>query len=262
LAITKKKHDRAPLFVEVYWDGFEGNIVSGAWGKAQASGPLVGFQMRQLFKAIQQSYKANMHSLPKLMFITHSSGAFVAASTLGNPCSTLPDLQRPPSPEWVEFSENKMGKSEKYPIPEFPEIRLGMMAAATASNTFTGGTGSEKLDCDEKGKTGGILSENTTLIFTINGKDSALTKYLGLANFDLFGATGAGAEKDLYCNELKQVKGRDTKAYDFSDGGVLLWNSHKAESYLDRANTTIFLEAVLGYQDNYQFNCPNRKWSL
>lgn len=208
--------NKEPLIIEIYWDGFEGLPLSGAWGKAQTSGPLIGFQMRQLLSHIQTKYETSQKRLPELMFITHSSGAFVAGSLLGNPYAVLPLLHNEDkvvSPEYLQFRQLRAGNHKKFPIPNFPKIRLGMIAAATSSETFTG---YEKMD---KQIEGGVLAKNTTLIFTINKKDIGLIKFFGLANVNLVGATSAGSDRDLYCRQLQNVKGEPTKAYDFSDGG-------------------------------------------
>ena len=124
-----------------------------------------------------------------------------------------------------------------------------MIAAATASNTFTG---SPDMDGDVEG---GILSAETKLIFTINWKDTALTKYVGLMNINPTGATGAGQDEDLYCANLKQVKGQPSKAFDLSEGGILFWNSHGVDAYLERKNINDFLKAVLGYDVEDHFPC-------
>lgn len=259
-SIIKKKirslidKEKIPLIVEVYWDGFDGLPLSGAWSKAQSSGPLVGFQMRQLFKSIQDSYKQSNYKLPELMFITHSSGAFVAGSILGNPYSVLPNLHEKSkirSPEYENFFKYRSGNNVKFPIPKFTKIRLGMIAAATPSNTFTG---NKNMDSNVEG---GILSTDTKLIFTINSKDIGLNKFFRLADVNLTGATGAGTDKEDFCILLKNLKEQENRAFDFSDGGFLFWNGHGVSSYLSRNNTNDFIKEVLGYKTlDYHF-CSN-----
>lgn len=237
--INKKEQ---PLFVEVYWNGYVGfPIMTNSWGQAQVSGPLAGFQMRQLFKAIKHEYKVHDRSLPNVTIITHSSGAYVAGALLGNPYSVLPYLydthKNRSFPEYSEFKKNRDAINNKYPIPNFPKIRLGMIAAATPSNMFTG-----YYPTDKKIE-GGILSENTELIFTINWKDKILKKYLGLESLSIIGATGSGQSEKLYCEELYLVKRKPTKAYDLSEGG-LIFNGHGIEDYLARDNINNFFKAL------------------
>ena len=245
---------KLPLFVEVYWDGFKGVPLSGAWSSAQASGPLVGFQLRQLFKSIQESYAESSEPLPELMVVTHSSGAFVAGSIFGNPYSALPKLYKEKegvSPEYDLFRKARSGDDETYPIPSFNKTRIGMIAAATPSNTFTGN------EARDKGIRGGLLSENTTLIFTINPKDFGLQKFFGLRNINATGATGAGSDGDLFCTNLEEVNGHKNVGFDFSDGGFLLWNNHGPSAYLGRINSDNFLKEVLGYGGENNYPCDD-----
>ncbi|WMO15282.1 hypothetical protein [Pseudoalteromonas piscicida] len=83
------------LFVNIYWDGFKGNPVSGAWSLAQGAGPLVGFRLRAFFNALSQQFIENAKQPPNITFLTHSSGAFVLGALFGNPVAALPELQEP-----------------------------------------------------------------------------------------------------------------------------------------------------------------------
>tara|TARA_R110001599_G_scaffold263053_2_gene463653 strand:- start:18861 stop:20195 length:1335 start_codon:yes stop_codon:yes gene_type:complete len=246
--------DSAPLFIEVFWDGFTRNTFGPPpWRKAQASGPLAGFNLRKLFKSIQYNYVTNDHNLPKIMVMTHSSGAFVAGSLFGNPYSALPLLHndKVKELEWQTFHNNRAG-TEEYPIPSgFPSIHLGMIASATPSNTFEG---NKSIDKD---KEGGILANNTTLIFSINYKDVILKKGFGVQNIDSLGATGVGSDGHFYCKYLKVSTKYKSRAYDFSDGGFLFWNDHDVESYLGRKNGINFLRDVLGlgHKEKALYNC-------
>lgn len=239
----KKHKGKVPLFVRVYWNGYEGApFLTTSWGQAQVSGPLAGFNMRQLFKGIQTEYKHHKRK-PTIMILTHSSGAFVAGSLLGNPYAALPKLydeNRTEFPEYDEFRDNRGVGSKKYPIPSFTKIRLGMIAAATPSTTFIG------YYPKDINITGGLLSKNTELIFTMNKKDWVLGKFFNMANVSMLGATGSGQNEHLYCTELLNVKCMPTKAYDLSEGGILFWNGHGVAAYLDRTNIENFLKALLG----------------
>ncbi len=249
--INKNAPGKNYLFVEIFWDGFKGNPVSGAWGKAQSSGPLVGFHMRKLFKGMTNKYRQSEAAIPEITIITHSSGAFVAAALLGDPYSALPDLQDPPenSPLYRLFNSHRADTSGSYPIPNIEGIRLGMIAAATPWNTFTGHKVGDKDVVD------GILAPSTKLIFTLNYKDTALQKYFHLASLNMLGATNAGAKPKVYCRNLREVKGIESTAFDFSDGGFLIWNSHGVKGYMDRVNSDNFIKAVLGIDIINQYVC-------
>lgn len=261
--ITDKKEDF--LYVEIYWDGFKGSLVSGAWGVAQASGALVGFHLRQLFKGIKTAYKNNKAVLPKLYVFTHSSGAFVIGSAFGNPYTAMPLLYNNDETKenFTLFRKNRDGKNETYPIPDFPETRVGMIAAATPTTTFTGAPPERRTD--EKNslyKTGGILSKNTTLIFSINKKDIALAKLFRIASFDWFGATGAGADIDLYCENLDNLKNGNvnTYAFDFNVDKDIFYSDHGVSSYFQHESTKSFIQKLLGIklEKGYMDLCQGR----
>ena len=86
-------HD--PVVVRVFWDGFKNGVIGGSWGMAQVTGPLVGFKLRQLFNAFNAQVESNNTPYPKIRAFTHSSGAYVLASTFGNMYTVLPMMYDP-----------------------------------------------------------------------------------------------------------------------------------------------------------------------
>ncbi|WP_426359389.1 hypothetical protein ACPUVO_03850 [Pseudocolwellia sp. HL-MZ19] len=251
---------RKPLYVEVYWDGFKGKF-TGAWRKAQASGPLVGFKLRQLFQGLDEQYHKHKQSLPPVQMITHSSGAFIVGALLGDPISAQPDLQDPPedASEYKLFHKNRGAGSTDYPIPDFPSIRVGFIAAATATNTYSG---------DKEYPSTGLLAKNTTMIFTMNYRDIGLSKLFRIHNFSSFGATGAGADRELYCRDLDTLNNNDIAtevyAFDFRDHDAPFYKTydgHGVESYfLLKEQTDLFMKKIfdLEYQDGEKYIdfCP------
>ncbi len=246
---TLKNKKTPPLFVEIYWDGFSTGILK-SWFTAQSSGPLVGFNLRQLFKEISNKYPDNKE-LPDLYFLTHSSGAFIVGALFGNPEIALPDLSKEKyldsGYEYINFRNNRDGNNSKYPIPSFPTTRIGMIAAATPTNTFLGDISSSKKS--------GILSKNTELILSINKNDLVLGKaFLFPTNF--FGATGVGRDRELY-EDLCTLNNRkessvSTYAYDF-DIPYNLYEpikSHSMENYLKHTNATSFFNKLLNIGDD------------
>lgn len=241
---------KLPLFIEIYWDGFIGSSVINSWKKAQYSGPLVGFNLRQLFKEIKNNYN-NDDKLPNIRVLTHSSGAFVAGALFGNPYIVLPCLHHSSkcgdSSKYDTFRQYREGNN-MYPIPDFTDISLAMIAAATPTTTFSGGKTCDKnFDFNAKG---GILSKNTRLIFTLNPEDEILTKYINLT--DHFGATGAGVSKTGYCKNIANLKNKDfdTYAIEFNN------KKHGVSYYFkNKKSTNDFINLFLGKKVQDQKLC-------
>jgi hypothetical protein len=241
----KSNEKESPLIIKIFWDGFTGiPVLTKVWGDAQYSGPLVGLNLRQLFRGVQMAYGSEP---PKLRIITHSSGAFVVGALLGNPYVALPRLHdgKPQEPEYVHFGLNKEGLSEEYPIPNFPEIRVGMIAAATPTVTFKG---NRALDSSMNS---GILSANTKLVFTVNANDVVLSKGFGLSGFA--GATNSGTDVDQYCKDLDDLESSigaiETFSYDFAHEDPTFWyfwDKHGVDTYLSHKNAKSFFQNVLG----------------
>lgn len=266
--VNKYKDNKKFFFVNVFWDGFTTKTGLGAWGNAQSSGPLAGFQLRQLLNALSDKYETTEET-PRVVFLTHSSGAFVAGATLGNPIYALPNLQKPKNLwDYTLFKEFREGKPEagNYRIPRFSSINLGMFAAATPSTTFT--------HTKDEVRSIGLLSANTSLILTINPRDFALGKGFRLYNLSLTGSTDAGANEKRFCNRLEKmptVKPNVLNVYainyeDQDHWFYDLWDEHGlggSEGYLSEKNrirNDKFFDAVLhnNYDDpnNLFLKCP------
>lgn len=258
-----EKQNRDPLFVDIHWDGHLGSPVSGAWGNAQWSGPLVGFQLRQLFNALSENYTNNAQKTPKITFITHSSGAFVVGSILGNPYFALPELQEFPQNDWdyKYFQTHRHGNDNAgtHKIPSYSEIKVGMFAAATPTTTFYSHTNYDKYNKRTE-DVSGILAKNVTLLFSINNRDIALSKLFRIANWNLFGATGAGSEKNRYCSYLDKLPSNRNgvlrvDAIDFEDQNAPFWKLYDQHGLKDngyfarKASTELFFNAL--FNDNY-----------
>ena len=258
--VEKYRGNKAFFFVKVFWDGFTTNTGLGAWGKAQSSGPLAGFQLRQLLNALSLKYDST-ELTPRLVFLTHSSGAFVAGSTLGNPIYAQQNLQNPGRLwDYGLFHKYREGNVDAghYRIPRFRATSLGMFAAATPSTTFT----HTKVDKDEIGSIG-LLSNNTSLVLSINPRDFALGKGFRLYNFSFTGSTDAGASEEKFCKRLAQMPfvkpnvlkvraiNYESQNHPFYD----IWDEHGLggnEGYLsdkNRKRNATFFDAIL--HNNY-----------
>lgn len=265
---STKGQGRQFVFLNIYWDGFKGNPISGAWRKAQYSGPLVGFKLRAFFNALLNQYSDT--SAPSATFITHSSGAFVLGALFGNPTMALPLLKNPGSDKnYKLFRANRKGASDTaYAIPAFSSLRLGMIAAATSTLTFN----SIDVTDDEPSK-GGILAKNLTMLFSMNKYDFALSKVFQLQNINILGATGVGTDKQLYCDELAVLKDRENvesvAAIHFEKPDTpWYWpiNNHSLfnDGYLDREDAkNLFFDAIMNkdYSDpnGLLVSCPIKK---
>ena len=254
-----KGSERKFLFLQVYWDGFKGNPVSGAWSKAQSSGPLVGFKMRLLFNALTENFSDDEE--PSITFISHSSGAFVLGALFGNPISALPDLETPESLYYQTFKDNRCGQgSHEYSIPTFNSITLGMIAAATPTTTFNG---VDTIgECENRA---GLLADNVKMVFSMNKYDFALSKVFSLEEFSIFGATTSGSNKDSYCKYINvlthQNKNIQTSAIHFEkEDTPFYWpiNNHALikDGYFHRQESKeLFFNAVL----NDDYSDPHNK---
>ncbi len=106
---------RTLRFVEIYWDGFRSPIGLGAWGKAQASGPLVGFHLRSLLNSLSDEIAARKSQDVDLKILSHSSGAFVLGATFGDPSAALPEMQAIDNDDYRTFVINAASRNGAYP---------------------------------------------------------------------------------------------------------------------------------------------------
>jgi hypothetical protein len=197
--------DRKIGFVEVYWDGCRGNDQGiGCWSRAQSTGPLAGFALRRLFNGVEEAWTTASGS-PSWRVLTHSSGAFVAGATFGDPTIALPQLQDPTTNRWYgRFARHRDEDRGPDRIPQLSDARLGMFAPATPSSTFGG-------------QSRGVLSQNLTILTVVQPDDSALNKLvLGCRRL---GASCLGAIETQACDLKRELEGRGTgitlSVYDF-----------------------------------------------
>lgn len=236
-----------PLFVQVYWDGQEAAMLIDPilfWTQAQAAGPLVGFELRQLLNEltdIHESGPQSEESMPPIRVLTHSSGAFVAGSMFGNPVKAFPLLQDPVQTNkkgeilgsWDRFRELGAALKGGNRIPQVPDLRVGMLAPATGDFTFT------EMDVGSERRGWAVES---SVALSINSYDSMLTKF-GTSS-DLFGATGAGAEIWRYCDLIKpalEKKGYQSKAFNF-DNDMFFIYEHGFHNYLNHPSFEDFMK--------------------
>lgn len=187
LAIKKFRflgHDLSrTLVIQIYWDGLKAKILAPPWAKAQYRAPLVGLSLRRLLNELPTDVT--------VLALTHSSGGIVAASMVGDASGAFPFRNQLPencpsqeSPYCRYSQANALPPANRSPaelrIPKPRDVRIGMLAAATPSNSFF------YRGCSSLG----VQSPNTTLIFGMNPDDGVVTKgYFGLDQVSLLGAT-------------------------------------------------------------------------
>ncbi|AJP73910.1 hypothetical protein [Sphingomonas hengshuiensis] len=215
---------RDVFFVEVYWDGCRGNDKGiGCWGKAQSTGPLAGFALRQLFNSVTE---ARPPVAPQLHWrvLTHSSGAFVAGAIFGDPIAALPQLQDPTTNRWyARFAKHRTSDAGPTRIPQLANVKLGMFAPATPGITFSG----------TQAHRGGILTRGLTVMTVVQRDDSAVNKlFIGCQRF---GASCLGAKREQVCALQSAVASSGTDAtvigYDFTRPKTLWGNETDLHDY-------------------------------
>ncbi len=240
------------LFVEVFWDGCSVPLGVRCWGQAQASGPLVGFYLRPMFNAMNDELD-RQGTRAKVRMLSHSSGAFVIGSTVGNPARVLPLLEDDRDFAYQRFADNASAKDGVYRVPTFDDLAIGMLAPATTVKTFSGSA---------EGSNEGMLSGNARLLYGINPDDEVITK--GFVGCDRFGVTCMASSYENYCEYLADnprlnARGIEAIAYDFKRESKR--EKHEFIAYLEQIETqTSFLADLLGpagqMQQDGVYTCP------
>lgn len=213
-----------PYYVHVHWDGRNFNTVgvADAWWEAQWSGPQVGFRLRRFLNLIAEKYDraavtdATFEGGPAVRILTHSSGAFVGAAIVSDTGGSLPCMKDKKfrigsdgvrrnkcGPTYLAYGENRDSRdiSNLDSVPQIRDLRMGMLAPATAAVAFTGST--------QEGWSGaGLLTgPESALIIAYNPKDEIITKF-GLPT-GLGGESGLAANPDMICSIVDRFQSPD-----------------------------------------------------
>ena len=248
---TLGENQRA-LFVEVFWDGCA--IPGGVrcWAKAQGSGPLVGFYLRPMFNAMNDAL-AQSGARANVRMLSHSSGAFVIGSTVGNPGDVLPLLDDEKDFAYQRFADNAAAKDGVYRVPQFDDLAIGLLAPATTVKTFSG-------QMDEARE--GMMTRGARLLYGINPDDEVITK--GFLGCQRFGVTCMASSYANYCEYLAdspRLAAQDitVTAFDFkrTENG----EKHPFADYLKQIETqTSFLADLMASngstKDEGVYTCP------
>ena len=225
---TKNKQiNKKNIFVNVHWDGLVSkyNFPIGHWGSAQYNAPLVGLQLRKLFKGIDSSVP--------IRIMTHSSGGIIVASLIGDASDALPAANNNDDKFYDVYRENSKG-SEKYSILDFDHLTIGMIVPATPSSSFSNI----------------MIQNNLKLIVGQNEDDIAVSKAFIGGCSSLFGSTCLAVSS----NDYKKLLGynRDNVSFykiDFSNSQInkksfFFWDEHSWITYLNRDNMNMFLNLL------------------
>lgn len=216
-----------PYYVHVHWDGRNFNTVgvADAWWEAQWSGPQVGFRLRRFLNLIAEKYDraavtdATFEGGPAVRILTHSSGAFVGAAIVSDTGGSLPCMKDKKfrigsdgvrrnkcGPTYLAYGENRENRDSRDisnldSVPQIRDLRMGMLAPATAAVAFTGST--------QEGWSGaGLLTgPESALIIAYNPKDEIITKF-GLPT-GLGGESGLAANPDMICSIVDRFQSPD-----------------------------------------------------
>ena len=196
-------------FVEVFWDGCSTNRAGiGCWGRAQASGPLAGFSMREMFNAIEEEWPQDGQK-PALRILTHSSGAFVIGATFGDPTVTLPLLRDPArNLRYARFAEHRRDRTGSRRLPQPSNLRVGMLVAATPPQTFTG---------HDMFLEAGWLTQNSQLLVSVLPTDRGPQKVIGACSRIGYSCLGVKKSDACLLRSSSRLANREVKVllYDF-----------------------------------------------
>jgi|GEM_PF-4619801 len=275
--------DRERVYVGIYWDG--GGYNSGVrhitkWTRAQYTGPVVGFEMRRLFNAIQEVSEERSIDQPSIRLVSHSSGAFVSGAIFGNPYSALPAL-REGEDIYAQFKANRLASTGRWRIPQITDLSLGYIAPATGSWTFTGYVRQKPDSADNsrfveaKDSEGdgwfdfdrGIQVQKTRLAFSQKASDVAVGRHGFHLGF--LGSVHLGSKKSSGCEIVQWSKkrglGTDVVTLNFkptlSDRLRKLVSpssSHSLENYMQQKASEDFIDFLLDQPVSGDFihDCP------
>jgi len=240
--VTAHPNSGVPLFLQVHWDGLKSPTPAFAWSRAQANGFLVGLSLRRVLK--------NLSEITQVRVMTHSSGAFVFAATVGDPGAVFGALGNE-STEYREFRENASG-SDRFPIPRNADLRAAMVVPATPPESFAGGPHAHK---EEKAlhHHAGVLAP-VRLIIGANPRDFGVTKAILPGNWSLLGSSSLGTSFNYFCGLRDAVLSRQGSAVPKpllvdmrspEHKKVLLWDEHAWTEYLHHAPMNRLLDLLL-----------------
>lgn len=252
--------DETAVFLEVNWNGFVSGTIEKGWGEAQFSGPISGFTLREFFNRLIQE-QGGAASMPPVRVFTHSSGAYVAGATFGNPYNALPCLHNPRhycGTGYARFMTHRASQTpgDLYRIPEITDLRLGMIAAATSPDTFLQDTECEgrrrwwqrsRTCTDISNSRAGFGVGNAAITLSLNRNDYGLRKgVLPVRLARMWGSSSLGTDAEQACRLVQARTPPEVIALNFtSQHRFADTSSHSLSSYLRHDNAEAFIANVL-----------------
>lgn len=253
-AITDRYNEAPNVeYLDVYWDGRKSNPVSAldAWNDAQWTAPLAGYQLRRLLNKIDHKVEQDLGVDLKLVIVTHSSGAIVAGSLLGDPRGALSGRTgclRSENTAWLcdysyldmYFASNETEADRK--VPQFRDPKYLLMAAATPASTFTGKwdrtAGAYDLTTGYQGPRSGQF------LVTMHTKDFALIKLIGLTR--LRGYSGLGAVPSELNRMIAALERNERAVVTSLPVTSFMGRKHCAGRYLSSPSVQFALDDIFG----------------
>lgn len=192
---------------------------------------------------------AKLHTDTKVRIMTHSSGGFVIAATLGDPGAVFGRVGRE-SELFAEFRANAMG-SERFPIPSVRDLRVAMVVPATPAASFGGGT-----DADGRAHAG--LISDAMLIVGVNEKDVGVSKGPINGALSIFGSSDLGQSLKAFCSMSAALSARPSgerppapRLINFQGSApvtraAVFWEAHDWELYLEREKMRQMIDLLTG----------------
>jgi len=249
------KWENGITYWQVNWDGMSGGFFSqtNAWKVAQANGPLVGLRLRGVLNQVIEK-----NPDVKIRILTHSSGAFVAASLLGNNTNAL-SLAKNCSGYYQFFCLNirETQSNKPYRVPQPKDLRLGLIAPATPFNSFAM-LPTTPDSAYERGSYDGLLVKKMKLIVGTNSKDYAISKFILSSAFHGATSLGMGGQNcrnllsglgDMRLDPINQ-RNIDAECINFAfsstynESEYIFWESHDLSVYLQRDMMPKFLKSL------------------
>lgn len=223
----RKARGHEPFFVRVHWDGLSEAIPVRIWTKAQWNGPLAGLTLRKILKSIDGQLIGD----PPLVMLSHSTGALVAANTVGDGSAAL---DCPGS-----FEEHCPAVRDSATLPKLvSKVRVGLLIPAASLDTF------------DNFKTSPLSPQ--AIVLGLNHRDFPTNKVLGCR---WLGSTCLNVWTVNACRQVRAVfpsGGRTQVAlFEFSNSQRnqgrtgIFWETHAVEDQMQRDRWSPFIERLL-----------------
>ncbi len=224
------------LVIPVFWDATTSPTLSH-WRRAQYTAPLVGLRLRAFINEFTRCRGAQ--SRPEVRLITHSSGAIIAASLVGDPSSTLPSARTSSrkyrnSPEYRWYMRHIASTEpvDPYRLPHGVTLDVASLAPAISSPAIcalSDGQCSQEAPAFDR------------WVFQVRPRDRVLNQLVGLSR--RLGATSLGARRGP-SNLTSVQEHMVSSGWDCEVDFVAEPDSERSHAAVDYARSDEFAELV------------------